>query len=156
MISLNEQIRPAAIKAGIVKDKDKIEFTVKNLSQFPLESYYMGCSCQGSAVLSDSEISVIMEASANNCSSLTAYTDGERYLQQVDGGDGLIRYFDIEKGEYIQNIPESLKRVQIKKFDKNIPLKFKDGETDKVITNGRLLDNPKRHEAQIAVTYFIV
>jgi hypothetical protein len=156
MISLNEQISPAAVKGGIVKEGDRVKATVTNSSKYAFESYVQSCGCLGEILLSDWEVSLDLQAAAASCSSLTAYTDGERYLQQVDGGDGLIRYFDIEKGEYIQNVPESLKRVQIKKFDKNIPLKFKDGETDKVITNGRLLDNPKRHEAQIAVTYFIV
>ena len=154
MIDLNSKIFPSIVKAGLVKDGDKIVATVRNLSNLDLESYYQTCGCLGEITLTPKELFLDLVASAPNCNRLDVYQSGDQYLQAVPA-NGVVRYMDILTGIYLDNAPNTMAKVQMLKFSKEIPLTFKDGETDKIIQNGRLLENPKRHKAAVTVTYFI-
>lgn len=155
MIELTKHLFPSVVKGGLLKQGEHFTATVSNKSNFDLESYYQGCGCLGTITMTDRELHFDMEAAAEHCKPLNLFTDGDTYIQAVPVADK-VQYLDIKSGQYLSNIPSTLTAVNGLKFSKEVPIRFKDGETDKKIVNGRLLDNESRHSATITVIYYMI
>lgn len=155
MISLTDKIFPSKVREGVVKDGDSVVFKVENRAEFDFESYVQTCGCLGTLTLSPRLLECNLDAKFEG-GTVDLYTDGSRYWQAVPAG-AVIKYLNVHTLQYEIDIPDTLTKVQAVRFNKFIPIYFKDGETEKVIEpSGKLKDNPLKHKADVEVTFYIL
>lgn len=161
-VLLNDKISPQTVRLGVAKEGDTVSFVVHNNYHLPFEGYEQGCGCLGSLVISPTQLTCDLTAKydtgerMDNGVAIEIFTDGANYYRALPFGKE-VRAFNISTYEY-EDIPmEGMQPVTGSKFSKTIPIHFLDGMPNKHYeASGKYVDNPKKHKANVAVTFYII
>lgn len=148
-------INPSTLHFGVVKNGDKMPFTIVNSTGIPIKGYSKSCGCVGTVSHDADSVWGNIEAVYKKDRVESIYLVDGVYCLQVPSTDK-VRYLGIVEKSFIEN-PQEIKEVMATKFDQQLTVKLDDGRPSEIRKDdGEIVYNQEQLNVVVPITFYVV
>lgn len=153
---LETKIIPRRVDLGVIKDGEKVPYSIQNNSEFDIFGIWKSCGCIGEIKAGPRMIEGQLPGEYKEVGQELWLVDGQ-YCTKANTGQGT-KYYNVVLNGWAENPTNVEGPIPARQFSQSITIKMKqEGVPDEIVdANGILADNPERLKIHVPISAWFI